>query len=623
MILKKYFYFALLVLASLWVMPACSEDNDIPSQEVPEEPENPEDPGDNGGEHVPNPAGDDFYMFVNGEWHESLTNKEETQGYGADYQEMLSEKTEESFEYMEEYQMVLQSLQLKDAGAEKANIEKVEEIINEITGDIETKQDAYIAIGKCIRMGLLDDKFKLYIAYIDQKIHYTFGPEVMEEGEGEEEENARLYGFHRKPIRGYKKMSLQSRTADDALSAMIEGLDMDPEFFAYKAEFVDNTIDYLEGLSLEEMVEYIQSNIKTSLYPYCADELVSALTEGKINTTAEYFEVMRNDLFAYSIAYQFNQLYVTEENKAAFREYAEELRNIFAKRLENNAWLSAQTKQAALDKLAKMQFFFGGPDEWLEAGFPNPKGELLVDDIIEVKTSRTRVIEALLNEDITDKTMTILIFEPGSPGLNSYNAVYYAENNSANIFPALMMEPDFALDMDPWDMYAAFYVIGHEMTHGFDKDGSEYDGDGLENDWWTAEDKNKFLALNDMFSTQISTFEAAPGIMTDGERTNTEDVADLGGLNIAFDAMTEHLKKKGVTGDELKEAQKKFFIKHALRLCTNYSAEDLQGMLTDEHSVDKIRVNGIIQHMDSWYDLFNVVEGDALYLPKEERIVIW
>jgi predicted metalloendopeptidase len=161
------------------------------------------------------------------------------------------------------------------------------------------------------------------------------------------------------------------------------------------------------------------------------------------------------------------------------------------------------------------------------------------------------------------------------------------------------------------------------MTHGFDKDGSEYDGDGLENDWWTAEDKNKFLALNDMFSTQISTFEAAPGIMTDGERTNTEDVADLGGLNIAFDAMTEHLKKKGVTGDELKEAQKKFFIRHALRLCTNYSAEDLQEMLTDEHSVDKIRVNGIIQHMDSWYDLFNVVEGDALYLPKEERIVIW
>ena len=73
----------------------------------------------------------------------------------------------------------------------------------------------------------------------------------------------------------------------------------------------------------------------------------------------------------------------------------------------------------------------------------------------------------------------------------------------------------------------------------------------------------------------------------------------------------------------MKEAQKKFFIKHALRLCTNYSAEDLQGMLTDEHSVDKIRVNGIIQHMDSWYDLFNVVEGDALYLPKEERIVIW
>ena len=106
MILKKYFYFALLVLASLWVMPACSEDNDIPSQEVPEEPESPEDPGDNGGEHVPNPAGDDFYMFVNGEWHESLTDLSTPQGYDYDIAHLLAVKTGECYKTLDRKSVV-------------------------------------------------------------------------------------------------------------------------------------------------------------------------------------------------------------------------------------------------------------------------------------------------------------------------------------------------------------------------------------------------------------------------------------------------------------------------------------------------------------------------------------
>ena len=139
----------------------------------------------------------------------------------------------------------------------------------------------------------------------------------------------------------------------------------------------------------------------------------------------------------------------------------------------------------------------------------------------------------------------------------------------------------------------------------------------------TAEDKEQFLALADMLSQQISTLEAAPGIMADGELTVDEDMADLGGMNIAFDALTEYLKRNGVTGDELKEAQKRFFEKHAIRQCKHYSEEDLQEQLADEHSVNKIRVNGILQHMDAWYELYDVTESDSLYLPAEERLVIW
>ena len=616
MILRKYFYFVLLLLATLWVMPSCSEENDIPGIENPEDDNPPVE------EHIPNPAGDDFYMFVNGDWFKNLSDTEETQGYIADYEKMLAEMTEEATEYMEEYQTVLQSLEKRDDGDQEANINRVIEIISEITGDIETKQDAYKAIGKCIRMGLVDNLFKLYMVEDEHIIHYTIGPEIIEEGEGEDE-SEKAYSFHRKPLKKYKIATLKSRAANEVLSGIIEGLEMDPEYFFYVEEFLNETLTLFNGFSVEELVAYLQNSIGESLYPYCIDEAAKQVTKGEINTTAEFIEQFRDELFTYSIAYQFNELYVTEENKAAIKEYAEELRSTFAKRLENNAWLSAQTKQAALDKLAKMRFFFGGPDEWVEAGFPKPEGELLVDDILEVKASRIRIIEAMLDESIMDNTLTFVMFAPNGMGLNIFNAFYYAENNSVNILPQSLFEPDFSLDMEPWDLYGAFFDIAHEITHGFDKEGSKYDGDGFENDWWTAEDKAKFLALNEQFSAQISTFEAAPGIMTDGNRTNTEDVADLGGLNIAFDAMTEHLKNKGVTGDELKEAQKKFFVRHALRYCANYSEEELQALLEDVHSVNKIRVNGIIQHMDSWYELYNVVEGDGLYLPKEERVNIW
>ena len=156
MILKKYFYFALLVLASLWVMPSCSEDNDIPSQEIPENPEN------NGGEHVPNPAGDDFYMFVNGEWHESLTDLSTPQGYSYDIVRLLNVKIAESYKSLEAAQLIQESSANLQAGGQDANLQRVDEVIKELLADVETKTDAYQTIGKMIGMSLIEEQVKLF-----------------------------------------------------------------------------------------------------------------------------------------------------------------------------------------------------------------------------------------------------------------------------------------------------------------------------------------------------------------------------------------------------------------------------------------------------------------------------
>ena len=619
MMLRKYFYFALLVLASVWLMPSCSEDDVVPP--VQEE-EKEDKPSDENGEnvHVPNPAGDDFYKFVNGEWHESLTDLSAPQGYSYDIAKLLAAKTLECYKTYEPAILIQESLANLLAGGQDANLQRMYEIIEELLADVETKTDAYRAIGKMVGMGLIDSEIRLYM-YPDEGImHYAVVPPQADE-EGEEEE-AEIRSMKHRKVKKLKKYSGRSRSTDDAMNAILEGLGMDPDYFLYDESIVP-FLTKLEESSLDELKELINGAVVSELLPFCGDEYVAEITQGAITSTMDMVNALFEELFKYSLSHHFSQTYLTEELKGQYAEYGEELRSVFAKRIENNAWLSTATKQAALAKLNAMKFFFGEPDVWYEEGFPVLKGELLVDDILEAKASNKRLVEAVLGKNHRDESFTWGICQPGGSCLNKHDAYYSVDTNAMHIHPSFLMAPEYAEDMEPGKVYASFYVMGHEMTHGFDLDGSTYDGEGQENNWWAAEDRAKFEALNNLVIEQIGTFEVAEGIFANSSKTVTEDVADMGGMNIAFDALTAYLTKKGVSGDELKEAQKDFFEHHAYRYRTYYTPKALQEQLADEHSVDMVRVNGIVQHMDSWYELYNVVEGDALYLPKEERIVIW
>ena len=161
MIFKKYFYFAMLMLASVFVMPSCSEDDVIPAEDEETEVDKPSD--ENGDvTNVPNPAGDDFYMFVNGEWHESLTNTDVTQGYITDVANLTMQRIGEVAGAMDEVAAINKSLNHLYNGGQQDNLDRVGEIIEELLADVETKNDAYRAIGQMIAMGMIDDFAKLY-----------------------------------------------------------------------------------------------------------------------------------------------------------------------------------------------------------------------------------------------------------------------------------------------------------------------------------------------------------------------------------------------------------------------------------------------------------------------------
>ena len=614
-------FYALLLLVAGMSFAACSE-------------EPIDGPGSNGNEDVTaSKPGDDFYMYVNGAWHNSLPGQiKSSEGWLFDASASVEEKASELLEEMVEYTTIIESYKRTKSGEMEANVAYADSIYENLSERIEAAEDKAALghiVGECIKKGYVDMMLKLYTSYPKNgdKVCFTLCPDmvmtqIVNGGGEEEEEEARKHGKHLSM--GGEKYFSKTRAAgdDDFMSYVVEGLGYDPDQFLMEDSLV-TVYNEMNMAPLEMLKEIVKKALETELYVYCGDDLAQKITENAVASTGQILEKQLPSLLSYPLSYYFCEKYVDDQVKAEYTEYAETMREVFAKRIEANEWLSDPTKQKALEKLNSMKFFIGEPDSWDMEALPKLRGELLLDDILETKQTRIRAIESLLGKDKRNESMTasILLFE-GMPTY-VYNAGHLFPANSMLMLPAFMMEPEYTSDMDAAKKYAMFYVIGHEMTHGFDLKGSTRDANGNLNNWWEPADREKFEALNDELIQQISTFEIAPGIKANGNNTITEDVADLGGLNIAFDALNEYLKDNGATEEEIKEAQKTFFEYHAMRYRAEYTPLQFQFMLGDVHSVNMVRVNGMVQHMDSWYELYNVQEGDALYLPADKRIKIW
>lgn len=614
-------FYALLLLVAGMSFAACSE-------------EPIDGPGSNGNEDVTaSKPGDDFYMYVNGAWHNSLPGQiKSSEGWLFDASASVEEKASELLKEMVEYTTIIESYKRTKSGEMEANVAYADSIYENLSERIEAAEDKAALghiVGECIKKGYVDMMLKLYTSYPKNgdKVCFTLCPDmvmtqIVNGGGEEEEEEARKHGKHLSM--GGEKYFSKTRAAgdDDFMSYVVEGLGYDPDQFLMEDSLV-TVYNEMNMAPLEMLKEIVKKALETELYVYCGDDLAQKITENAVASTGQILEKQLPSLLSYPLSYYFCEKYVDDQVKAEYTEYAETMREVFAKRIEANEWLSDPTKQKALEKLNSMKFFIGEPDSWDMEALPKLRGELLLDDILETKQTRIRAIESLLGKDKRNESMTasILLFE-GMPTY-VYNAGHLFPANSMLMLPAFMMEPEYTSDMDAAKKYAMFYVIGHEMTHGFDLKGSTRDANGNQNNWWEPADREKFEALNDELIQQISTFEIAPGIKANGNNTITEDVADLGGLNIAFDALNEYLADKGATEEEIKEAQKTFFEYHAMRYRAEYTPLQFQFMLGDVHSVNMVRVNGMVQHMDSWYELYNVQEGDALYLPADKRIKIW
>tara|TARA_B100000678_G_scaffold97784_2_gene81761 strand:+ start:3994 stop:6150 length:2157 start_codon:yes stop_codon:yes gene_type:complete len=310
------------------------------------------------------------------------------------------------------------------------------------------------------------------------------------------------------------------------------------------------------------------------------------------------------------------------EAKAEMVDLVENLRKAMRQNLETLEWMGDDTKIEAYDKLAKFTPKIGYPENFETYDDLTVSADQAFENEMAVADWQYEDMVSQLGQPI-DKTEWFMFPQ-------TVNA-YYSPNRNEIVFPAAILQPPFFdLYADDAVNYGAIgAVIGHEMGHGFDDQGSKSDGDGVLRNWWTSEDTEAFKERTEALVAQYNAFcpienSEEDTVCVNGRLTLGENIGDLGGLSMAYTAYKLSLNGEeapvidGLTGDQ------RFFLAWAQVWRAMYREERTRTQLaTDPHSPPQYRINGIVRNMDAWYDAFDVSPEDELYLPPEERISIW
>ena len=308
--------------------------------------------------------------------------------------------------------------------------------------------------------------------------------------------------------------------------------------------------------------------------------------------------------------------YFSPDAKARMQNLVKNLQRALGMRIENLEWMSDETKSRALEKLNTFHAKIGYPDKWRDYS------ELHIDANASLWENMVRVSE------FEDAFWIKKIGQKKDPTIWYMNAhevnAYYDPTTNEICFPAgILQYPFFDMAADDAFNYGAIgSVIGHEMTHGFDDSGRQFDKDGNLRDWWTAADADGFNKRANVLKEYFNNIEIAPGVHANGEFTLGENLADYGGITVSYTAYknfgTQTNTVENLTPDM------RFFIAYAGVWAQNIrDADALRLTKMDEHSLARWRVNGILPHIDAWYDAFGITETDKLYLAPEQRIKLW
>ncbi len=311
--------------------------------------------------------------------------------------------------------------------------------------------------------------------------------------------------------------------------------------------------------------------------------------------------------------------YFPESSKKMMVELIKNLQISLGQRIDAQTWMSDTTKANAHKKLDKFYVKVGYPNKWTDYS------KLTINPNKSFYENVMACRKFAHDKHIADKAGKPVDRDEWGMTPQTVNA-YYNPTTNEICFPAgILQYPFFDPKADEAFNYGAIgVVIGHEMTHGFDDQGRQYDADGNMKDWWTAQDAKGFEKRADLYANFFSNIKVLPDLNANGRFTLGENLADHGGLQVAFNAYKNATAKKPLKEKNGFTADQRFFLAYAGVWGQNITEKEIRNRVKrDPHSLGEWRVNGALPHIDAWYKAFNVKKGDKMYLPENERLQLW
>ena len=315
----------------------------------------------------------------------------------------------------------------------------------------------------------------------------------------------------------------------------------------------------------------------------------------------------------------YTQKYFPEAAKKRMTELIKNLQIALAERIAAQDWMTDSTKVNALLKLSTFYVKVGYPDKWIDlSNLTIDPSKSYYDNIRECR----KFWNAWQIDHTAGKPVDRDDWYMNPQTVNAY----YNPTTNEICFPAGILQPPF-FDMEADDAFnygAIGVVIGHEMTHGFDDQGRQFDKDGNMHDWWATSDGEQFKARTDKYADFFSAIDVLPDLKANGRLTLGENLADHGGLQVAYAAFKNATKINPLPVIDGLTPDQRFFLAYAGVWAGNITDEEIRNRTkSDPHSLGRWRVNGALPHIDAWYEAFGVKPGDKMYIPKADRLPLW
>lgn len=380
------------------------------------------------------------------------------------------------------------------------------------------------------------------------------------------------------------------------------------------SEPLKNHIAYLQWKIIDDAAEYLSDELYAGNF-----EFYGKILSGQEEQQPRWKQAVSavNGALGEAVGQMFVKKYFPPEAKERMIKLVHNLQNVLAERISALDWMSDSTKTKALEKLKTFYVKIGYPDKWRDY----TKLEIKKDSYYE-NIKRTKRFE---NEYMLSKAGKPVDKDEWGMTPQTVNAYYNPATNEI-CFPAgILQYPFFDMNADDAFNYGAIgVVIGHEMTHGFDDAGRQFDKDGNLKDWWTADDTKRFEKRAKVMSDYFDSIYVAPGVHANGRFTLGENIADYGGLRIAYQAYKMTTKDNPLPDVDGFTSDQRFFLAYATIWASNIRYEEiLRRTKSDPHSLGKWRVNGQMPHIQAWYDAFDIAENAPMALPVEKRVAIW